>query len=174
MIGYVPQDTYIINASLKENIIIGYGVHREPQHSVVDAIEKASLTSFVASLPNGVDTILGERGSRLSGGQKQRVGIARAIYSNPGLLVLDEATSALDQTTEGEISNSLLSLKEGRTIVIVAHRMATILGADLIVYLENGYIRASGTITEVANAIPDFRTSLIGDSGTFLAEVPKD
>jgi ABC-type multidrug transport system fused ATPase/permease subunit len=174
MIGYVPQDTYIINASLKENIIIGYGVHQEPQHSVVDAIEKASLTSFVASLPNGVDTILGERGSRLSGGQKQRVGIARAIYSNPGLLVLDEATSALDQTTEGEISNSLLSLKEGRTIVIVAHRMATILGADLIVYLENGYIRASGTITEVANAIPDFRTSLLGDSGTFLAEVPKD
>jgi len=167
-IGYVPQDTFIMNATLKENIVIGYDEYQQTKHSVADAIQKASLVDFVASLPNGLDTVLGERGSRLSGGQKQRVGIARAIYSNPGLLVLDEATSALDQITEGEISDSLLSVREGRTIIIIAHRMATILGADLIVYLENGYIRASGTITEVALAIPDFQASLRGDSGRFF------
>ena len=167
MIGYVPQETYIINASLMDNIVIGFDEYQQTKYSVSDAVQKASLSDYVASLPSGLDTLLGERGSRLSGGQKQRVGIARAIYTNPSLLILDEATSALDQITEEEISNSLLSIREGRTIIIIAHRMATILGADLIVYLENGSIRAAGTIAEVAEAIPDFQANLLGDSGAY-------
>jgi len=167
MIGYVPQDTFIINASLRDNIVIGYDDYQQTKYSVSEAIQKASLSDYVASLPSGLDTVLGERGSRLSGGQKQRVGIARAVYSNPSLLILDEATSALDQITEGEISKSLLSIKEGRTIIIVAHRMTTILGADLIVYLEDGSIRATGTITEVADAIPGFYANLLDDLDKF-------
>ena len=162
MIAYVPQDTFIINGTLEENIVIGFDDQQQAKHSLHSAILRASLTDLVATLPNGVETDLGERGSRLSGGQKQRVGIARAIYSNPGLLVLDEATSSLDQATEEEISNSLLSIKEGRTTIIIAHRMATILGADLIVYLEKGRIRASGTLSEVAAAIPDFHSNVYG------------
>ena len=165
MIGYVPQETFIINASLKDNIVIGFDEYQQTKYSVSDAVQEASLSDYVASLPSGLDTLLGERGSRLSGGQKQRVGIARAIYTNPSLLILDEATSALDQITEEEISSSLLSIREGRTIIIIAHRIATILGADLIVYLENGSIRAAGTIAEVAEAIPDFQANLLGDSG---------
>ena len=155
------QDTYIINASLKENIIIGYGVHQEPQHSVVDAIEKASLTSFVASLPNGVDTILGERGSRLSGGQKQRVGLARALYTEPDILIMDEATSALDAETEFEVMSALEDLGRHTTVIMIAHRLSSIRKFPRIVYLENGFVIGDGEINKLRREIPRFDNQLL-------------
>lgn len=159
-IAYVPQETYIINDTLLENIVIGTNEFEQAKRSVSKAIDSASLTEFVSSLPEGLSTVLGERGSRLSGGQKQRVGIARAIYSDPSLLILDEATSALDDETENAISNSLFSEKGSRTLLIVAHRMTSVLKADLIVYLESGIVKASGTLEYVMNAIPDFQNTI--------------
>ena len=159
-IAYVPQDTYIINDTLKENIIIGTSEIEQAKRSISSTIKSVLLTDFVDSLPDGLNTILGERGSRISGGQKQRVGIARAIYSNPSLIVLDEATSALDQNTEKELSASLYGLKGKLTLLVIAHRMTTVLAADLVVYLENGEIKAVGTLQEVKNAVPEFRLAI--------------
>ena len=123
---------------------------------VSSAIDLAQLRQFVASLPEGVQTNVGERGSKLSGGQRQRIGIARALFTKPKLLVLDEATSALDGQTESEISDAIQGLKGKITLILIAHRLSTVMTADKIIYLEAGRIRAQGTFDEVRTAVPDF------------------
>ena len=155
-IAYVPQDVLVINGSIRENIALGYPLEAATDELVNSAIGIAALTHLVASLPEGLDTNLGERGTKISGGQRQRIGIARALFTKPKLLVLDEATSALDGETEENISNDIHKLKGSTTVVLIAHRLSTVRAADLVLYLDKGEIVARGTFEEVRNEVPDF------------------
>jgi ABC-type multidrug transport system fused ATPase/permease subunit len=155
-IAYVPQDVLVANGSIRENIALGYPLEAATDELVNDAIRIASLAEFVATLPEGLDTNLGERGAKISGGQRQRIGIARALFTKPKLLVLDEATSALDGGTEESISTDIHNLKGSTTVVLIAHRLSTVRDADLVLYMDKGEIVARGTFEEVRNAVPDF------------------
>jgi ABC-type multidrug transport system fused ATPase/permease subunit len=155
-IAYVPQDILVTNGSIRENVALGYPIEAATDELISDAIRVASLTEFVASLPEGLDTNLGERGAKVSGGQRQRIGIARALFTKPKLLVLDEATSALDGGTEESISAAIQKLKGLTTVVLIAHRLSTVRDADLVLYMDKGEIVARGTFEEVRIAVPDF------------------
>jgi len=155
-LGYVPQEVVLMSGSIASNISSGFDSSEISDLLVKDALAIAKLDAFVASLPNGSQTEVGERGGKLSGGQRQRVGIARAMFTKPRLLVLDEATSALDGQTESDISEAIQDLKGKVTLVLIAHRLSTVQRADQVIYLENGRIAAQGTFQEVRNAIPDF------------------
>jgi ATP-binding cassette, subfamily B, bacterial PglK len=156
-IGYVPQDVYLIDDSLRANVALGWLSDEIDDERVVAAIRLAGLEEVVAELPDGFDTLLGERGVRLSGGQRQRVGIARALYTQPSVLVLDEATSNLDQTTEHRIVETLASLHRGGvTMIVVTHRTASVRHCDQVVYLESGRVRSIGTFDEIKAAVPEF------------------
>jgi ABC-type multidrug transport system fused ATPase/permease subunit len=120
------------------------------------ALEIAQLREFVENLPFGLDTPVGDRGTRLSGGQRQRLGIARAMFTQPKLLVLDEATSALDGSTEADISGAIQSLRGGVTILLIAHRLSTVQEADVVHYFEGGKLISSGTFKEVRSQNPEF------------------
>ncbi len=155
-IAYVPQDVLVVNGSIRENVALGYPLEAATDDLVNDAIRIASLTEFVNTLPEGLDTNLGERGAKISGGQRQRIGIARALFTKPKLLVLDEATSSLDGGTEESISNDIQKLKGSTTVVLIAHRLSTVREADLVLYMHKGEIVARGTFEEVRNAVSDF------------------
>lgn len=155
-IAYVPQDVLVTNGSIRENVALGYPIEAASDELVSDAIRIASLTEFVATLPQGLDTNLGERGGNVSGGQRQRIGIARALFTKPKLLVLDEATSALDGGTEESISTDIQNLKGLTTVVLIAHRLSTVRDADLVLYMDKGKIVARGTFEEVRKVVPDF------------------
>jgi ABC-type multidrug transport system fused ATPase/permease subunit len=155
-IAYVPQDVLIINGSIRDNVSLGYPFQKVTEGLVNDAIRTAALTEFIDGLPEGLDTNLGERGSKISGGQRQRIGIARALFTKPRLLVLDEATSALDGGTEESISTDIHKLKGLTTVVLIAHRLSTVRDADLVLYMDKGEIIARGTFEEVRNSVPDF------------------
>lgn len=155
-ISYVPQDVMVINGSIRENVALGYPIEAASDELVNSALSIASLSDFVASLPEGLDTNLGERGGKISGGQRQRIGIARALFTKPKLLVLDEATSALDGDTEESISSDIQKLKGSTTVVLIAHRLSTVRDADLVLYMDKGEIVARGTFEEVRNTVPDF------------------
>jgi len=155
-IAYVPQDVLVINGSIRENVGLGYPIKAATDELVNEAIRIASLSDFVLSLPEGLDSNLGERGAKISGGQRQRIGIARALFTKPKLLVLDEATSALDGGTEENISNDIHNLKGSTTVVLIAHRLSTVRAADLVLYMDKGEIVARGTFDEVRNEVPDF------------------
>lgn len=142
-IGIVQQDVYLFNASLRDNIL--YGRPDATEEEVIDAAKKANLHEYIMTLPDGYDTVIGERGVRLSGGQKQRLCIARVFLKNPPILILDEATSALDNTTEVLIQKALDDLCVGRTTLVVAHRLTTIRGADEIAVVADGKIVEQGT-----------------------------
>ena len=157
-IAYVPQNVAIVNGTIRENITLGYSVGSEFDQFVHEALKLAQLTELVEGLPNGLDTNVGERGTKLSGGQRQRLGIARALFTNPKLLVLDEATSSLDGQTESDISEAIRSLHGQVTVVLIAHRLSTVRTADQVFYLEGGKIISKGTFSEVRNAVPDFDT----------------
>ena len=157
-IAYVPQNVAIVNGTIRENITLGYSVGSEFDQFVNEALKLAQLTELVEGLPNGLDTNVGERGTKLSGGQRQRLGIARALFTNPKLLVLDEATSSLDGQTESDISDAIRSLHGRVTVVLIAHRLSTVRTADQVLYLEGGKIISKGTFSEVRNAVPDFDT----------------
>lgn len=157
-IAYVPQNVAIVNGTIRENITLGYAVGSEFDQFVHEALKLAQLTELVEGLPNGLDTNVGERGTKLSGGQRQRLGIARALFTNPKLLVLDEATSSLDGQTESDISEAIRSLHGQVTVVLIAHRLSTVRTADQVLYLEGGKIISKGTFSEVRNAVPDFDT----------------
>jgi ABC-type multidrug transport system fused ATPase/permease subunit len=157
-IAYVPQNVAIVNGTIRENITLGYSVGSEFDQFVHEALKLAQLTELVEGLPNGLDTNVGERGTKLSGGQRQRLGIARALFTNPKLLVLDEATSSLDGQTESDISDAIRSLHGQVTVVLIAHRLSTVRTADQVLYLEGGKIISKGTFSEVRNAVPDFDT----------------
>jgi len=155
-IAYVPQDVLVINGSIRENVSLGYPLKSASDELVNEAIQIASLTNLVLSLPQGLDTNLGERGTKISGGQRQRIGIARALFTKPKFLVLDEATSALDGDTEESISSDIQKLKDSTTVVLIAHRLSTVRNADLVLYMDQGEIVARGTFEEVRNSVPDF------------------
>lgn len=146
-IGIVQQDVFLFNGTIMENIL--YGRLDATYEEVVDAAKKANIHDYVMTLPNGYDTQIGERGVKLSGGQKQRLSIARVFLKNPAILILDEATSALDNTTEILIQEALDSLCEGRTTIVVAHRLSTIKNANEIAVIDNGEVIEKGTHKEL-------------------------
>ena len=148
-VAYVPQDLSIIDGTIRENLGLGFNTENLDDELCWKALSFGNLEAFVRSLPEGLDSLVGDRGTKLSGGQKQRLGISRALLTKPKLLILDEATSSLDSITEAEISNSLLQLKESVTLVVIAHRLSTIINADRIYYLENGRIEGVGNFEEL-------------------------
>jgi ABC-type multidrug transport system fused ATPase/permease subunit len=149
LVGYVPQTIYLCDDSLRENVAFGVPPEKIDEEAVDRAIRAARLDEFVAGLPEGLATVIGERGVRLSGGQRQRIGIARALYHDPRVLVLDEATSALDSGTESEVMAAVNALQGAKTIVIVAHRLSTLEQCDLLYRLEHGRLVQSGSFAEV-------------------------
>ena len=155
-ISYVPQDVTISNGTIRENVALGFPAEAAHDDLVWNAIETAQLSEFVKSLPQGLDTPVGERGTKISGGQRQRLGIARAMFTQPKLLVLDEATSSLDGQTEYDISEAIQGLKGRVTVIMIAHRLSTVRNADKIIYLNSGNIEAQGSFEEVRQAVPDF------------------
>lgn len=142
-IGIVQQDVYLFNSSMRDNIL--YGRPDASEEEVIAAAKRANIHDYIMSLPDGYDTVVGERGVRLSGGQKQRLAIARVFLKDPPILILDEATSALDNTTEILIQNSLEELCHGRTTVVVAHRLSTVKNADRIAVISGGRVAEEGS-----------------------------
>ena len=155
-VSYVPQDVVISAGTIRENVALGYPPEAATDELVMSALKVAHLDKFVAGLPDGVDTQVGERGAKISGGQRQRLGIARAMFTRPHLLVLDEATSSLDGETEASISDAIHALRGSTTVVMIAHRLSTVRNADIVVYLSEGKVMATGTFDEVRKAVPDF------------------
>jgi ABC-type multidrug transport system fused ATPase/permease subunit len=155
-VGYVPQDVMISNGTVSENVSLGYPKENVKDDLVWPALEVAQLGTFVKSLPYQLETQVGDRGTKISGGQRQRLGIARAMFTNPQLLVLDEATSSLDGETESQISDAIHHMKGNRTVIMIAHRLSTVREADVVIYLESGRLVASGTFDEVRNQVPNF------------------
>ena len=150
-IGYVPQSIYLTDDSLRHNVAFGLSDAIIDDGAVRQAIRAARLDEFIATLPEGLDTMVGERGVRLSGGQRQRIGIARALYHDPVVLVLDEATSALDNDTEREVMDAVRALRGTKTIIIVAHRLSTVRDCDRIYRLEKGAVVEQGIYEQVVN-----------------------
>jgi len=157
IIGYVPQFPYIYDATLAENIAFGVPSADIDMLRVEAACRQAAVHEFLAQLPEGYDTVLGERGIRLSGGQQQRVCIARALYRKPEVLIFDEATSSLDTKSEKQIQQTIMRLKGSVTMILVAHRLSTVEGCDRLVWIENGRVRQVGTPAEV---LPGYRAVL--------------
>ena len=149
-IGFVQQNVFLFDASIKENL--KYGKADATEDEMWDALKNAHLYDFVKSLPNGLDTEVGERGTRLSGGQKQRLSIARVFLKNPPILVFDEATSSLDTESETLIQSAFNELAEGRTSIVIAHRLSTIIDCDTIYVLDKGRVVESGTHEELLAA----------------------
>ena len=134
--GYIPQQIYLLDESIRENVAFGIDREKIDETKIWKALEQAQLADFVRSLPDGLDTIVGDRGVRLSGGQRQRVGIARAMYEDPPILVLDEATSSLDNETEKAVMDAVMGFQGNKTMLIVAHRLSTIEHCDIVYRVE--------------------------------------
>jgi ABC-type multidrug transport system fused ATPase/permease subunit len=156
LVGYVPQDVVIVNGTFAENIRLGFLRAKDSELELKAAISKSRLETLVSTLDLGTETDVGEWGQYLSGGQRQRLGLARSFYTNPKLLVLDEATSSLDAETENQLVSDILNLRGKSTLVVIAHRLATVRFADKVIYMENGKVLKSGTFEEVRKAIPNF------------------
>jgi ATP-binding cassette subfamily C protein len=155
-IAYVPQNISIIDGSIRRNVALGDD-NQDLDLAVWAALEKAKLVEEVKSMPHKLDEIVGERGMKLSGGQRQRLGIARALFTNPQLIVFDEATSALDSITEKAVTEAIFGNdKSDTTLIVIAHRLSTVKNADVVVLLENGRIAAKGTFDEVRQIAPRF------------------
>jgi ATP-binding cassette subfamily B protein len=146
-ISVVPQNSILFSGSIRDNIT--YGLEHYSEEALMQAVENANITEFLASFPDGLDTMVGEHGDKLSGGQKQRVSIARALLRDPKILILDEATSALDNLSEYHVQKAIDTLIKGRTTFIVAHRLSTIRNADRIVVMDDGKIVELGTYDEL-------------------------
>lgn len=141
-IGLVSQDVYLFEGSIRDNI--AYGKPQADEAEIIAAAKTAEAWSFIETLPQGLDTPVGERGVLLSGGQRQRLSLARALLKDPPILVLDEATSAVDNETEAAIQRSLKRIAHGRTVIMIAHRLSTIVHADEIVVIEKGRVAERG------------------------------
>ncbi len=167
-IAYVPQEPMLFHRTLRENILYGKPGARESE--VLHAIKQANAHEFIAKLPNGLDTIVGERGVKLSGGQRQRIAIARALLKDAPILILDEATSALDSESEALIQESLNRLMSGRTSLVVAHRLSTLRHMDRIIVMENGAITEDGTHAELLKLGGVYAKLWKRQSGGFIEE----
>ncbi len=137
-IGYVPQSVYLIDDTIRNNIAFGLEESEISDDKIRNAIEGAQLSAFIDSLPDGINTVVGDRGVRLSGGQRQRIAIARSLYYNPSILILDEATSALDNDTEEAVMEAIEALQGSKTLIIIAHRLSTIANCDKVYEIRNG------------------------------------
>ncbi|HRG64049.1 MAG TPA: ATP-binding cassette domain-containing protein, partial [Burkholderiales bacterium] len=146
-IGVVSQETFLIDGSIADNI--SYGSFAANREQIIQVARMVEADQFISELPNGYDTIVGERGQKLSGGQRQRIALARAIIKNPAILILDEATSALDNHTEDMIQRSMLEVAKGRTTLVIAHRLSTVVSARRIYVLEQGEIVEVGSHSEL-------------------------
>jgi ABC-type multidrug transport system fused ATPase/permease subunit len=151
-IGYVPQAIYLTDDTLRRNVAFGLNDENIDDNLVRNAIRLAQLEEFVATLPEKLETVVGERGVRLSGGQRQRIGIARALYHNPSVLVLDEATSSLDTPTEHGVMQAVQALQGSKTVLIVAHRLSTVEYCDRLYKIENARITEEGTFDKVVKS----------------------
>jgi len=154
MIAYVPQDVYLFNMSVKDNIRIGKSDATDIE--IREAARRAFALDFIEALPDKWDTVLGERGATLSGGQRQRIAIARAFLKNAPILVMDEAVSSLDTESEVNVRRAIKEISAGRTTLIVAHRPSTIRSADRVIMLANGKVEESGTFDELVTAKGSF------------------
>jgi len=155
-IGYVPQEVYLASTTIRQNIALGYPATDNNDEQIWKCLENANLSVFVSGLPLGIDTVLQENGNSLSGGQRQRLGIARALYTNPKLVVLDEATSALDSESEQIINSTIQSMRGSKTVILIAHRLASVRNADQVLFMDSGKLVASGTFEEVRKIAPNF------------------
>lgn len=156
-IGFVSQSIYLADSSIKENIAFGIPPDLIVNTDITRALKLANLEDVIQSLPNGVDTFVGERGVQLSGGQRQRIGIARALYNDPEILVFDEATSSLDGLTEKNIMKAIDSFAGQKTIILIAHRLSTVMNCNLIYYMENGKIIDQGTYQYLIESNANFK-----------------
>ena len=154
-ISYVPQDVLITQGTVRENVAMGFPVIGYSDDLVWSALRVAQLEDFVRSLPDGLDSPVGDRGVKISGGQRQRLGIARAMFTKPKLLVLDEATSSLDGQTESDVSDAIRALHGKVTVIMIAHRLSTVRNADTVIYMDEGTIKAVGSFDEVRTTVPD-------------------
>ena len=154
-IAYVSQDVALIDGSIRENVAFALPQSEVDEDKIFQALKRAHIDEFVRNLPQGLETVVGERGTRLSGGQRQRIGIARALYSNPKILVLDEATSALDAETESAITGMLKELHGEVTIISIAHRLSTVMHSDLVLFLRDGKLAGSGKFEDLVKQHPD-------------------
>lgn len=158
-IGAVSQTAFLVDDTIRRNIALGLSDQNIDEDRVVDALTQAQLWEFIDSLPDGLDTPVGERGVRLSGGQRQRIAIARALYRNPAVLVFDEGTSALDNITENELMKTLEEVHGDRTMITVAHRLSTVRNCDRIIVVEGGQITGIGPFDTLAETHPFFRAA---------------
>lgn len=157
-LGYVPQSIYLADDTLRHNIALGVPDREIDDEAVVASARMAAIHDFIThELPDGYDTMAGDRGIRLSGGQRQRIGVARALYNNPDLLILDEATSALDGSTEAAVIDAIERLSGEKTIIMIAHRLTTVERCDTLHFLQDGKVIASGTYTHLLATTPAFR-----------------
>ncbi|WP_136055157.1 ATP-binding cassette domain-containing protein [Microbacterium sp. K24] len=159
-VGYVPQRVALFDGSIAQNVALTW-TEEVDEERVLNALERAQLGPLIRSRAGGIHERIGERGVSLSGGQQQRLGIARALYTDPLVLVLDEATSSLDTKTEDEVTKSIRALQGEVTLISVAHRLSTIKDYDRICYVDEGVIAASGTFLEVASMLPDFAEQVV-------------
>lgn len=169
-IALVPQEVILFGGTIRENI--GYGKSNATEEEIIEAARKANAWDFIQSFPDGLNTIVGERGVKLSGGQRQRIAIARAILKDPAILLLDEATSALDAESERVVQEALNTLMEGRTAIVIAHRLATIREVDCIYVIDNGMIIEKGTHEELSameNGVYNSLAKLQFDANAALA-----
>jgi ATP-binding cassette subfamily C protein len=156
-IGYVPQSLYLVDDTLRRNIALGVPDARIDEAAVWSALRVAQLERFVAGLPAGLDSAVGERGVRLSGGERQRIAIARALYHDPDVLVFDEATASLDPATERELTEAFDALRGRKTLLVIAHRLSTVERCDRLLLLRNGRIEADGPYSVLVERSEAFR-----------------
>jgi len=159
-VSHVPQHIYLIDSTIAENIAFAHDLHSINDERLQIAAEQSQLLDMIKSTTNGFQTVIGERGIRLSGGQRQRIGVARALYKDSDIIILDEATSALDINTESEILQAINKLRSDITIIMIAHRLASIKNSDRIIYIDNGHIEADGSFNELVDNSSKFRAMI--------------
>jgi len=155
-IGLIPQDVTIVNGTFRDNLLLGISRESICDEKIIQILQACALQEFLEQLPAGLDSQLREMGTNISGGERQRIGIARALLTDPKILLLDEATSALDSQTEEIISRSISSIGMDLTTITIAHRLTTVTDSDLVIYLDKGTVKSTGTFAQVRQEVPDF------------------